>query len=40
MDNLELLMVLLPLKALLDNGMVDQAKEIIDKVIKEAEKES
>ena len=40
MDRLETLMLLLPLKSLLENGMVDEAKKIIDKIIEIAEEES
>lgn len=38
MSRLELLMVLYSLKAFLDKGMVDDAMELINKVIYEAEK--
>ena len=38
MTRLELLTVLYSLQALLENGSVDKAKEVIEKIIAEAER--
>lgn len=37
MTKLELMTLLLSLKALLDKGLVEEAKDVISKVLKEAE---
>jgi uncharacterized protein with von Willebrand factor type A (vWA) domain len=38
MTRLELMTLLLSIKALLDEGLVEEAKEVISKVLHEAEK--